>query len=456
MAGQSPQGYTEQLEEHSIEGLEILQGTSPFMAHALIYIILCLIFAGITWSFFTKADVIISASGKLTERIEAKRIYSPAAGELVEIFVSEGVPVTKGDLIARIKSPQAIQIASAATLAKLAYNDILLQKEQFPAKQKLLERELVAFQKSINLLTKDYQHQKDTGLRQLTDTQKRELKMLRLQLSEKEIASRQANDLFEKYERLSNSPGGGGISAKQLQEKKTEFNRVDTEYKQMLSRIDDMELTFSRQYLSNNQKIEQLNMQLIQSKLEYDKKKAFITQSAREMEIKFLAAQEAYEAASRIDFSDLDDNNFLVIRSPVTGEISTLSYRQPGEKVSPSTPLVTISEQNSGKIVTLSIMDKDRGLLKVGQQAKLKFLAFPYQRFGFLAGKIEYLSNSAKLTQDGRSLYKGKVHLTKDYYMANGKKLPVRLGMTANVEIVIQQRRVIDFALAPFRKLAAN
>ncbi|MEN8189879.1 MAG: HlyD family efflux transporter periplasmic adaptor subunit [Thermodesulfobacteriota bacterium] len=456
MSDNISQDYSQQLEEHSVEGIEVLQGTSSFMAHALLYLIIALIGAGLTWSFITKADVIITAKGRLAERKGAKKVYSPVAGELVEIFVSEGVPVGKGDLIARIKSSQAIQSAGAATQARLALENMTRLKEQFPAQQELIQREIKSIEEKLKLLTREYNHQKEAGLRQLTDSQKRELEMMRLQLSDKERAVAQAKELFGKYKKLAASPGGGGISGKQLQEKETEFKRGEAEYKQTLSRLEDLELNFSRQYLSSSQKIEQLNMQIIQGRLALEKKQNLSDQATREIEMKYLAAKEAYQAASKVNFSDLDENNFLVIRAPADGEISSLSYHQPGEKINPSTPIVTISEKGSGKAVLLAIQDKDRGLLKVGQDVKIKFHAFPYQRFGFLTGKLEYISNNAQAARDGRSMYKGKVSLDKDHYLANDRQLPVRFGMQADVEIVVQRRRVIDFALDPFRKLASK
>jgi HlyD family secretion protein len=280
--------------------------------------------------------------------------------------------------------------------------------------------------------------------------------MLRLQLSEKENAMRQAKELLAKYRRLFNSPGSGGISKKEFMEKENEAKRAEAAYKQTYAQLDDLELTFSQQYLSNSQKIEQLRLQIIQSQLQYDQKKNQIDRLEKEVNMKYLAAVEAWKAASKINFSDLDDNNFLVIRAPVSGEVSAVWYRQAGEKVSPSTPLLAISPKNAGKVLLLSIPDRDRALLAVGQPVKVKFHAFPYQRFGFLSGELEFLSNSATVTKEGRSLYKGRVKLDKDYYEVNGKKLPIRFGMNANVEIVVQRRRVLDFALDPFRKLVKN
>ena len=448
--------YSSLLEEHSIEGLEVVQGTSSVVAHALIYIIMAMIGAFFVWSFFAQADVIIMAKGRLSGQDAAKRIYVPAAGELVEMLVSEGMPVTKGDLLARIKSPQAIQIATAAAQAKLSLENATLLKQQFPEQQKLMEREIESMNQSVQLLTAQYERQKKEGLRQLSDTQKRQLKMLRLQLSEKKAAVDQVQDIYNKYVRLFKTAGHGGISKKEMLEKELELKRARAAYQQTVSQLEDIELTFSQQYLANNQKLERLHLQIIQAQLQLDKKKSESARMAKQVELKYLSAVETWEAASKVNFSDLDENNFLVVRAPVSGDVATVWYRQAGEKIRPSSPLLAISPKDNGKVVHLSILDRDRALLKVGQPVKLKFHAFPYQRFGFLTGKLSYLSNNAEMTTGGTSLYKGKVRLDTDYYTDNGRKLPVRIGMTADAEVVVQRRRVIDFAMDPFRKLAQH
>lgn len=444
----------ESLEEHSIEGLEILQGTSSFVAHAIIYLILSILIVALTWSFFTKSDVIITTRGRLVEETEPKKIYSPVEGELIEIFVSEGVPVTKGDLVARIKSPQAIQIASTVTQAKLNLDNIALTRHNFPQEKSLMQRELKSIDRQVELLKQEYEREKSDGLKKISDAQKRQLETTRLQLTEKKQALEQAKDLFGKYKRLHESPGGGGISKQQFIMKKNELDAADSAFKQTLSQMEDLELTFAAQNMSNSQKIEKLHIDILRSKLQYDQKTSQLLNAEKQLELKYLAASDAFEAASKVNLDDLDDNNFLAIRAPVDGEIVNVAYKQPGEKVSSSTPLALVSIKNSGKLLSIEIPDKDRALLKVGQDVKIKFNAFPYQRFGYLTGKIRYISNKAQVGSNGSSLYKGSVILNRDYFIVNNQKIPVRFGMNANAEIIIQQRRVIDYVIDPFRKLS--
>lgn len=456
MAGIEQKRLRDALEEHSVEGLEVLRGTSSMAAHAIIYIMILILVSALVWASFTKSDVIVTTKGRLVESTDPQRVYSPVAGELIEVFVSEGVPVAQGDLIARIKSAQAVQIASTLTQAKLNLDTIALMKNDFPQERALMERELESMARQIALLEEQYEREKSQGLKTISESQKRQLEMTRIQLKEKETAEAQARDIYEKYKRLHESPGGGGISKQQLIQKENELETAESAYKQALAQLEDLELNFSAQNISSSQKIEKLHMEILRARLQYDQKQSKLKNAEKEIELKYLAAQEAYEAATRVNLDDLDENNFLAIRAPVAGEVTTVPLKQPGDKISPSVPIAHISRKDSDKIVAIAIQDKDRGLLRVGQGVKIKFHAFPYQRYGFLTGSIQYLSNKAQLDQNGHSLYKGRVSLNRDHFLVNKKEIPIRFGMNADVEIVVQRRRLINFFIDPFKKLTAN
>jgi len=50
-------------------------------------------------------------------------------------------------------------------------------------------------------------------------------------------------------------------------------------------------------------------------------------------------------------------------------------------------------------------------------------------------------------------VYEARVSLERDYYQVAEAKYPLRYGMTAAVEIVVRDRRLIDLALDPFRQV---
>ena len=49
------------LEDHSDEGIGILTATPARLTHVAIYVMVALVLAGLAWSFFGRADVLVMA-----------------------------------------------------------------------------------------------------------------------------------------------------------------------------------------------------------------------------------------------------------------------------------------------------------------------------------------------------------------------------------------------------------
>ena len=119
--------FSQAVEEHGADGIKILTDTSPVLASGLIYIVMALMLIFFIWSFFGKADVIITVDGQLEPKSEMRRVYIPTPGELVDIYVSEGTPVTRGDVLARIKATGAIKQPPTRIRQKCSWSGLSLK-----------------------------------------------------------------------------------------------------------------------------------------------------------------------------------------------------------------------------------------------------------------------------------------------------------------------------------------
>jgi HlyD family secretion protein len=134
--------------------------------------------------------------------------------------------------------------------------------------------------------------------------------------------------------------------------------------------------------------------------------------------------------------------------------VINVAFNQPGDSIPANTALVSIAPRDSRTVLRVDIHERDRGFLREGLPVRMKFSAFPYQRYGFIAGTLEYISPSTQGTSDAdNAMYRGNVSLDKEYYTVDDINYPLRYGMTATAEIVVRQRRLIDFALDPLREL---
>jgi len=160
------------------------------------------------------------------------------------------------------------------------------------------------------------------------------------------------------------------------------------------------------------------------------------------------------DAAARIRFENIDKDNFLLIVAPASGVITDLTSTQPGDKIQANTPLGGIAPSNARGVLQIEVAEHDRAFLREGLPVKLKFSAFPYQRYGLVNGTLEYISPATKVSpQTKQPIYEARVTLERDHYLVADTRYPLRYGMTAGAEIVVRERRLIDLALDPFRQI---
>ena len=175
------------------------------------------------------------------------------------------------------------------------------------------------------------------------------------------------------------------------------------------------------------------------------------------MELKLRSAQITAEMTSRIKFENIDEENFLRILAPVSGVVTRVAFTQAGDKIAANTPLVSIAPEDARTVLKLDINERDRGFLREGLAVKMKFSAFPYQRYGYIGGTLEYISPSTQAAggtgEPAAAVYKGNVSLDRNHFTVGEIDYPLRFGMAATAEIVVQKRRLIDFVFDPLREI---
>src|SRR5580698_6554286 len=98
------------------------------------------------------------------------------------------------------------------------------------------------------------------------------------------------------------------------------------------------------------------------------------------------------DAAGRIRFQNNDKDNFLLILAPVSGVVTDVTSTQPGDKIQANTPLGGIAPKDARPVLKIEIAERDRAFLHEGLAVKLKFNAFPYQRYGVVDGTLAFIS----------------------------------------------------------------
>jgi hemolysin D len=145
-----------------------------------------------------------------------------------------------------------------------------------------------------------------------------------------------------------------------------------------------------------------------------------------------------------------------VVRAPMAGTVLQLPFKQPKSFVQVGQLVAQIAPTKTSTVLMVQMPSQNSGFLKVGMPVKVKFDAYPFQDYGVVEGTVRRVSPDSKLVEVGGGkveAYETEVVLGKDYIQSQEKKIALTLGQTATAEVIIRQRKVIDFILDPFKKL---
>ena len=446
---------SEALEDHSAEGIAILTSEPWRFTQATIYTMVALVLAALVWSFVGSADVIVTAQGTLQPESEVRRLYAPIDGELANLYMDEGQPVSKGDTLARLNARGAIEAAKNALEAQLKLEDAEREWREFPEKKALLERKVAALKQAMEV--EEYQGAKriSEGTTRLAEVQKAQLQEARTNVEEARRARDAAKDEAAKYARLFALPGGGGVSQLQVEGKKNALQAADNALRVAQAKLSELSVRQTQESTQARAQLETSGQEFTKLQLQYESATKEVANTEEKLRLQLQTARLVADAAARIRFENIDKDNFLLIVAPVDGVITDVTSTQPGDKIQANTPLGGIAPKNARPILKIEIAEHDRAFLRVGLPVKLKFNAFPYQRYGLIEGTLDSISPATKASpQTKQPVYEGRVSLVRDYYMVGDTRYPLRYGMTATAEIVVRQRRVIDLALDPFREVS--
>lgn len=449
-----PRSLTEALEDHSAEGIEILSAEPWRFTHATVMTMVALLLAALVWSFFGRADVIVTAPGTLVPESEVRRFYAPVDGELANLYIAEGQPVSKGDVLARLNARGAVEAATNALDARLKLENAEREWQEFPDKKALMERKAAALKQAMEL--EEHQHQKRVaeGTSKLSEGQRAQVQEARTNLDDARRASAAAREEADKYARLFALPGGGGVSQLQVESKKNALLAAENAIRVAQSRLSELGARQGLESAQAKAQLETSGQELAKLRLQYEAATREASNAEDKLQLQLQTARLVSDAAARIRFENIDKDNFLLIVAPVDGVITDVTATQLGDKVQANTPLGGIAPKNARPILKIEIAEYDRAFLREGLAVKLKFNAFPYQRYGLINGTLEYISPATKpAPQTKQPVYEGRVALERDHYLVADKKYPLRYGMNATVEIVVRERRLIDLALDPFRQV---
>jgi membrane fusion protein len=153
--------------------------------------------------------------------------------------------------------------------------------------------------------------------------------------------------------------------------------------------------------------------------------------------------------------TDLENTqqNLLMVRSPYEGVVISMDQRTVGSFVQQGQVLCQLAPKGSKPRARMTLSEAGLPKLAIAQRIRYFFEAFPYQRYGTVTGKLDWVSQSAVTGADGSHFVAlGSL----DRYEISpraGQVLPLRVGMRGDAHIIVGERTLIEYAFEPIRQL---
>jgi HlyD family secretion protein len=422
-----------------------LQRTAPHpQGRRVLWALLSLLAFMLVWALFGRLDIVAVADGKLVPANYLKIVQPSEAGIVKEILVREGDHVRVGQILMRMDALitdadlEAITAEHARRQLQLARIEAELSGQQFqpdfPAPVVLVQETDAQYQANRSALAAVLAEE-----RSRLDKARQELAAARQQQARLEAVLPHYREQDTAYEKLVKEGYAGALMG-------SDKHRECIEKEQELA-------TQVHLVASAQASIEQSHTRQRQIEADY----------LRQLHV------ERADVLSRLDkiVTELEKQQhrraLLELKAPLDGIIKDLATHTAGTVVQPGTVLASLVPQAERLKAEVWVSNEDIGFVRVGQQVKLKFAAFPFQKYGLGEGKVEHISADAQSEEEVRDSgmmaagrqplrYKTLVVLASGVLDMDGVKYPLGAGMQATAEILLGRRTVAEYLLSPVRK----
>jgi membrane fusion protein len=392
--------------QHEFGEIMLLQ---PVSTKLLAWVLMVVVAVAIVFLCFAQFSRKQTVAGFLIPAGGTMKVFPTREGVVSDLYVEEGQHVDAGDPMFTVATPEVAADGEDVNAAKLG--SMLHQKEMLESQIAAEERTAAAENDRLKALIA-------SGESEIGDIRRQfDIQAERIQIAESLVSA--ARELLTK----------GYMSAVEGR------RREDLLLEQRQNLV-----ALRRQLAEKQNKLAEIKHTL----------KALPTETVRKVqplrdEIATIEQRRA-EAKGRRAY---------VIRAPAGGQIAMLQVHK-GKTVQPQQLQLEIVPENSTLRAELLIPTRAAGFVRVGQEVRLLYDAFPYQNYGAYAGRITELSNTVVTKADAAGplvpqepAYKAIAVLDRPDVDANGRKVPLQAGMLLQAKIILDRRSLARWILDP-------
>jgi len=410
----------------------------PFWGRALLYIVLLFVVVALVWAWQSKVDVVASAPFRLVPLGNMQTVQSPRGGEIEVIDVKEGDQIEKGQVLFKLRSWETWQDLRALEQAQIVFQKAEYDlKHAFPKKKKLAQETILTLEQRLQVLEA------------VREAHQEAIKTYRNVRGETQV---------QEYNSQSDLQAQIEFRNAEIEHLKQQFIQQQKLFKRQLISQADMERT-RVQYLGGlaslpgrMAEIYKQDMVLQDLKHQILENRVSLEREAAQMKHAYESAQLQLNQAQQKTDRILEAESDLVV-APVDGIVTQVLLNTPGQVITKGQPLVTLAPKEAPMVAEVMVLNKDVGLLKVGQVVKLKYDAFAFQDFGIQRGWLKQISPDAMIDERIGPVFRGIVELEEAEVMINGRAKPLMFGLKGVAEVVTNRQSILFMLLSPLRQL---
>lgn len=412
----------------------------------VLWTVLTLLGGLIVWAVLGRLDIVAVAEGKLVPQSYVKIVQPTESGIVKEILVREGERVRAGQTLMRMDA--LITDADAASLeAEWRRKSLSIRRINAELEGRPFGIESNDPRDLAEEIRSQYQANQKGLAAALADERARLIKARQDLAAAQEVTVKleailpHYREQDKAYERLVKDGFAGQLMG-------SDKHRERMEKEQELR---------TQQYVTESVRAGILQSETRLAQIEADYRRRLHAERNETQAAVDKLNQEIAKQTHRKDLLDL--------KAPQDGIVKDLATHTIGTVVQPGTVLLTLVPKDDVLRAEVWVTNEDIGFVKPGQVVKLKFAAFPFQKYGMLEGTVEHVSadaadagNGGGKTQaeparkDQPLVYKTLIALDRMSLELEGDRLALSAGMQTNAEIRLGDRTVLEYLLSPVSK----
>jgi adhesin transport system membrane fusion protein len=374
------------------------------------------------WASLAQVDEVTRGQGKVIPSSKLQVITAVEPATVKEILVKSGQEVKKGQLLARLDSPESRQV----------------------------QAETESLQARVSRLTAEGtgQHVDCTG----TDCAgEQALRQARESAVQSKISAAQAaadqhrREGAEAAATISSLQGSLALAQKRVT---------------MLEPLAAKNIVPQTDLLDARREVNDLQGRIAAAREQQGRAMAAVRESQAQaaqanFEFRQSALDERSQLAAKIAVNDetLRGARGRELRSPVDGVVNDVQVTTVGQYVQPGQKIMEVVPMGDKLLVETRVKPSDIAFIRVSDKALVKVTAYDFSTYGGLQGRVVQVSADSIFDEvEKQPYFTVIVETDRSYLTASGHRLPITPGMMTDTQVITGRKSILTYLLKPVLK----